>query len=836
MAGIEWARTQPATRSQTQSLLDRLPRGLIDWEFVLTLLLCLGAAASVSTAIEGGGWSNDMPPLTTVTVLSVLSASLLARTRTSVFLAWPLAIVLGAAVVLWQTLSLVGPGTLEQRLDEINTRFDFWFDVAFGSGVSNDALPRDVLTLALTWLGVFLFGWSVFRWHNAWIGLIPGGIVLFLDLVLVGDDLTGTVVIYMLLGFLLVMQTNLLANLKRWRAEGTDYPSYINLSFLHFSTWALVCLIVFAWLVPAGPYNTPAPVQAAIDEAVETGAGFVRLAGPLHSKKVIPIHSYSGVLPFQGSINLGDRELMAVTVTDPTVGGNFLLRGSVYDNYEGGGWTTGNRREVTIPDGATNAIPRVTLNDVPVEPSGIEVPLHIEMLAKSVVGTVIFSPGQPLSLDRELTLDVPEGAISRSRPSDLVGGAQYTSDEDVFALTLAPTDLPVAVVRDKVGRVLYVEYLDLGASGLNQALEIVPNDRIKRYRSYDVTGLVPDVTPDQLRATNADLTPGWVNYEYLQLPATLPRSVGDLARTITVDSDTRYDGAKDIETYLRQFPVDYNVPDTPANRDTVDYFLNDLKRGYFDYHASAMVVMLRTLDVPARLAVGFAVDDADYDLETGAYIVRDEDSYAWPEVYFPEYGWIGFNPTPDRPADLEPRRFDPAFLDDPLGLDPRLRAQLPIGATDSFYIPPDVEPIPIDGPGSAFGNSEGSGPRPWLMMAVIAFAVAIIVAVSLGWQRSVAGLPYPQQLWEKTVRLASWGGFQPQPGQTPHEYVDALGRRHRAVRDLDVLSSTYTRSRFGKKDADESERERLEELWSSLRGALLRGIAGRVFRRNRRQP
>ena len=69
--------------------------------------------------------------------------------------------------------------------------------------------------------------------------------------------------------------------------------------------------------MPAGPFATPAPVQSLVDEFHEFGAGFVRLAGPLHVKKVIPIHTYAGVLPFQGSINLGDRDVLAVEVRDP---------------------------------------------------------------------------------------------------------------------------------------------------------------------------------------------------------------------------------------------------------------------------------------------------------------------------------------------------------------------------------------------------------------------------------------------------------------------------------------------------------------------------------------
>ena len=836
MAGLDWARTAPATaRAQPVTLLDRLPRGLIDWEFVITLLLCLGAATSVSVALENGGWRSDMPPLTTVTALAVIASSLIARTRMSIFAAWPLAIVLGAGVVVWQALTLVGPGSVEQRIDAVYLRFEDWFNVAFGAGVSNDPLPFNVLILSLTWLGVFLFGWSVFRWHNAWIGLIPGGTMIFLDLVLVGDNLTGTIVIYMLLGFLLVAQTNLLSMLKRWRAEGVDYPAFINVSVLHFAFWALIGVVTLAWIVPAGPYNTPAPVQSAIDRTVNFGADFVRLAGPLHSSKVIPVHSYSGVLQFDGSISLGDRELMAVTVEDRTLTGEMLLRGAVYDTYGSGGWETGERVEVTLPEGAVSG-PRATIDGreadhYPDVEDATLMPLHIEMLAKSVVGTVMFAPGQAVALDRELTVEVPERMLSIKEAAVRTHG----DDSAVYKQSLGPAEVGVSVVRDDNGRALLVRYLDLNDGGLGQALEIDPGLRIKRYRSYDIWGLISTATANELRATEDLPTPGWVNASYMTLPASLPYRVVDRALEITEGSETRYDKAKDIEKFLRVFPVDYDIPETPAGRDTVDYFLFDVQRGYFNYHASAMVVMLRSVGVPARLAIGFAVDLNDYDAETGTYIVRDENSYAWPEVYFPEYGWIPFNPSPDRPEVIQPREITPSLLaDDPLGLDRSLRDLIPGAAVDAYF-PPELAPLSGGtNPGAVSAvNSEENGYQPWVIVALVGFGTAVFVAISLGWRRSVSDLPYPQQVWEKTVRLASWGGFEPRPGQTPHDYVTALGKRHRTVRDLDVLAGSYTASRFGKKETGEAENERLHEMWPHLRGALLGGIAGRVFRRRR---
>jgi hypothetical protein len=119
--------------------------------------------------------------------------------------------------------------------------------------------------------------------------------------------------------------------------------------------------------------------------------------------------------------------------------------------------------------------------------------------------------------------------------------------------------------------------------------------------------------------------------------------VVDLAKEATAEADTPYTRALALEAYLRSFPYDLEVAKPPEGRDVVDYFLFDLQRGYCDYFASAMVVMARSVGIPARLAVGYAM--GSYDFQQGAYVVTEKDAHAWPELYFPGYGWIPFEPT-----------------------------------------------------------------------------------------------------------------------------------------------------------------------------------------------
>jgi len=112
---------------------------------------------------------------------------------------------------------------------------------------------------------------------------------------------------------------------------------------------------------------------------------------------------------------------------------------------------------------------------------------------------------------------------------------------------------------------------------------------------------------------------------------------------VTAEAETPYARALALEAYLRSFPYDLEVAKPPEGQDVADYFLFDLQRGYCDYFASAMVVMARSVRIPARLAVGYAM--GRYDPQRGAYVVTEKDGHAWPELYFPGYGWIPFEPT-----------------------------------------------------------------------------------------------------------------------------------------------------------------------------------------------
>jgi transglutaminase-like putative cysteine protease len=171
--------------------------------------------------------------------------------------------------------------------------------------------------------------------------------------------------------------------------------------------------------------------------------------------------------------------------------------------------------------------------------------------------------------------------------------------------------------------------------------------RIDSAGPYDVHSLIPVTDEHTLRAAGQRY-PAWVRQRFLALPPNVPARVKALAIELTASEPTPYDRALAIERYLRAIPYTLDVARPPLDRDVVDFFLFDLRQGYCDYYASAMVVLVRAAGVPARLAVGYA--SGTYNLNSNRFVVTEADAHSWVEVYFPNIGWVPFEPTAARPS------------------------------------------------------------------------------------------------------------------------------------------------------------------------------------------
>ena len=138
--------------------------------------------------------------------------------------------------------------------------------------------------------------------------------------------------------------------------------------------------------------------------------------------------------------------------------------------------------------------------------------------------------------------------------------------------------------------------------------------------------------------------PTWVTDRYLQLTDDFPESVKTLAAELVRGQDNPYDMAEAIRQHLLTLPYSLQVTHPPPGQDWVEHFLFVQRKGYCQNYASPMITMLRSLGVPARLAVGFAPGIRDGG--RGVWEVRALHYHAWPEVYLPQYGWVEFEPTP----------------------------------------------------------------------------------------------------------------------------------------------------------------------------------------------
>jgi hypothetical protein len=167
---------------------------------------------------------------------------------------------------------------------------------------------------------------------------------------------------------------------------------------------------------------------------------------------------------------------------------------------------------------------------------------------------------------------------------------------------------------------------------------------------YRVRSHISNPTVVQLRQSG-DNYPDWVKQRYLQMPVKISTQIAELAKSITKNLDNPYDKADAITRWLRN-NIDYkeSLPPPPPNVDPIEWFLFTYKQGYCNYYATAEVLMLRSVGIPARIAVGYA--EGAYDSQTDLYTVRQKDSHAWPEVFFNGVGWVEFEPTVSQPARL----------------------------------------------------------------------------------------------------------------------------------------------------------------------------------------
>jgi len=179
--------------------------------------------------------------------------------------------------------------------------------------------------------------------------------------------------------------------------------------------------------------------------------------------------------------------------------------------------------------------------------------------------------------------------------------------------------------------------------GMDQTGGLRIGTTLERGSVYRILSERVDFDPDELRSDQGIFL-DHVN-RYLQLPDTITDRTRELAHELTDDQPTNYDKVIAIQEYLlTNYPYNYFPPPQLPGTDSVDQFLFVDEEGFCEMYVSAMVVMLREIGIPARFVVGYG--SGNYNQVTGLYEVRANHAHSWVEVYFTDYGWVPFDPTP----------------------------------------------------------------------------------------------------------------------------------------------------------------------------------------------
>ncbi|MEZ4769779.1 MAG: transglutaminaseTgpA domain-containing protein [Caldilineales bacterium] len=465
--------------------------------------------------------------------------------------------------------------------------------------------------------------------------------------------------------------------------------------------------------------------------------------------------AFGDTLTLGGERNLGNTPIMDVRTT----AGRYW-RAVAYDTFTGRRWLNTGTLIQSI-DAANNVI-------TPQFSGREEITHTIPVLAPS--GNVLFAASQPLRVSLRAEADLK--VIERN----------------------AEGDLPLA------------EIAMLRRAG----------PPLEMGDTYQVVSSLSDATVEDLQGAGTDY-PDWVTDLYLDLPQDMSARVGELAQEITADAETPYDKVVALETYLRGFTYNDQIPAPPPGENAVDYFLFDVKEGYCDYYASSLAMMARSLGIPARVSAGYS--QGEYLEQADVYRVREYNAHSWPEVFFPDYGWVEFEPTASEVQIVRKTREDEQPFLAP-GATPTLDRLL---EEEQFGENPDL--------GEGDGQLPDTGPSTlpvsgnwWigLVLMLVVVAVGAVVMLRSGARRSRAEQvrqdpQFTSKLFGKLVQWAQRLKLPLLPSQTPHEQAALLARVAPEGRTA-IMSITdlYVEDLFSPYDIDERRAVNAATAWDGL--------------------
>lgn len=653
----------------------------------LSLLLLACAAGTMIQAVLAAAWVPEADVVTTTTTLGLLLGVLLAKRPLSPRPAWLLITLYGVLTPivhlaqLWPPPTVLFGGALplpvywRQNGALFLDRTASWFRAVFTGGSSEETIVFALGLGLLAWFLATFAGWSTFRMHQPLRGLALMGIA-----VAVNGYFSATPIfwpaLFVALMALLTAVVYYATLEKHWTDNQIDYAEDVRWELALYAGVIAMVLLTFAVVLPGldiGDLSRRFMAQPAVQEAEETlERAFAGVRQPQQGDEPSSTGP-GGSGAFPRSYLLGNApelaEIVVMTTTVSIVESNGSLSPAPAAWVQSAHWRA---LSYDVYTGRGWAISEERREPTPAnQPIPLPPAADTQRLAQTVHWTldervIRYTLGQPLVFDQEVT---------------------------VFWRGLAD------LVRVQGEGVVYT-----GETQLSTA---------------DATAL---------RKTAVTDVPPAILGRYTALPPTVPARVHDLAQAVAGALRNPYDQARALEEFLRQYPYSLDVSLPPSDQDPVDYFLFTLQTGYCDYYASAMVVLARSLGLPARMGVGFLSPPPD---ENGQQTIYQLNAHSWAEIYFAGYGWIEFEPTAPFPNPRDPAAAVPAPTDD-----------VPADATAAPPPLPEPDPAPL---------------FPWRWVGL---PLLLLVLMGLIW----------------------YGARQSR--QRPHETVWAYGRLHHHARKL----------------------------------------------------
>ena len=321
--------------------------------------------------------------------------------------------------------------------------------------------------------------------------------------------------------------------------------------------------------------------------------------------------------------------------------------------------------------------------------------------------------------------------------------------------------------------------------------------------------------------------PQFIRDNYLQVPPEIKSRVRQQGENLLAEASPPREATYEQVLYLAQalkqnYQLQPNIPFLEEDQDLVETFLFDWEGGYPDHFSSTLTIMLRSLGIPARLATGFST--GEFNPFTGLYVIRNTDAFALTEVYFPNYGWLPFDPIPGHqliPPSVEQSEafgvlrqiwnWVAGWLPTPVAGFLNYIWTLIIGSVSSFF--------------RAFWGFVTQG---WV--GAITGLIGVLLAVFCGWlgwkqwqrwryQRWLSQLPPMAGLYQQMLATLEKANVAKPSAQTPFEYLKTAHSELETSQAevVQEISQAYVSWRYGEYEANlDYLRDRFKRLKRSL--------------------